>query len=58
MIVKAFTVQETHDEFYTYWIVPLHDFRLGDQQKMVFELFHSQEDAERFAAEHRNKQNQ
>jgi hypothetical protein len=56
--IKAFTVHEVHDEHFTYWIVPLHDHELVNNEKLAMQLFHSKEEAERFAAEHRGKQNQ
>ena len=58
MIVKAFTVHKTEDEHYTYWVVPLHDYEATDGVKFAMQLFHNKEEAERFAAENKGKQNQ
>jgi hypothetical protein len=60
LIIKAFTVHSSYDKDadFTYWIVPLHDYEPANGVKFQMQLFHSKEEAERFAEQHRGKNKQ
>jgi len=56
-IIPAYTVQSVKDEIidFTYWLVNLHDFTVGQDVKFNIRLFHDQASAEEFAMSRRRK---
>ena len=53
-LIPAYTVQSVWDDQakFTYWIVNLHDFAVGQGTLLNIKLFHDEAEARAFAVQH------